>query len=494
MAKHSLVGNIIAKGTLTLFNALLPLIVTRYVYRVLGPANIGSIEYASVLVGYFLTIGMLGTYNYGLREISANRSNPALVRQIFRNLWCINILGNLTMLVAYIAFVYYFIHDPMLRNISWILSGNLVAQVFYIEWYVEAIEEFSFITIKTILIRTLSLIFFFIFVKSENDVYTYVFIPSVVTIVGSLVSYIYGRCHIRISTKELYTGLNFRLYIVPLLTVLILNNTAILYTMADRTILGYFTNAENVAYFSLGQKIVEMTRLMMLSIVFATLPRLSFYLKEDKQKYQETLLKVMRLVLFLALPMATGMCLLSGEIVDFFGGADFEDAVPTMRLFSISLIFLSVEAIMYNQIIFLHGKERLLVVYNICCGVLNVALNLVVYYIFDLTPLTSCACTFVSQLAFQVLCIMFIRKQLKIRLGIFTPNTLRYLLASLVFVPIALTVQSLGFGTLKNFIIIIPLCAAAYALVMRMAHDEPYLQISGYVAKLLARIRKSNQA
>lgn len=493
MAKHSLVGNIIAKGTLTLFNALLPLIVTRYVYRVLGPANIGSIEYASVLAGYFLTIGLLGTYNYGLREISANRSNPALVRQIFRNLWCINIIGNLSILCVYIAFIFFFIQDPLLRNISWILSTTLVAQAFYIEWYVEAIEEFRFITIKTILIRILSLVFFFIFVRSKDDVYAYVMITTFVMIVGNLVSYVYGRKHIGMSAKELLSGLSFKPYIVPLFTILLLNNTALLYTMADRTILGHFTNTENVAYFTLGQKIVEMTRSIMLSIVFATLPRLSLYLKENKLKYQETLLKVMRLVLFLAIPMATVMFLLSREIVDFFGGEAFEPAIPAMRLFSASLIFLSIEAIMYNQVIFLHGKERRLVVYNICCGVLNVALNLAVYHIFYLTPLISCACTFVSQLVFQLLCAVYIRKQLKIRLGIFTSNVFRYLWASLVFVPIAFAVKEFDFGTVKNFIIIIPMCAAAYALLMRMTHDESYLQIRGYVAGLLARIRKTNQ-
>lgn len=490
MAKHSLVGNIIAKGTLTLFNALLPLIVTRYVYRVLGPANIGSIEYANVLVGYFMTIGLLGTYNYGLREISANRSNPALVRQIFRNLWCINILSNVSILCVYIAFVFFFIHDPLLRNISWILCGNLVAQVFYIEWYVEAIEEFRFITIKTILIRTLSLAFFFIFVQSENDVYVYVLIISVVTIVGNLVSYVYGRQRVCIPANELFSGLNFKPYIVPLLTVLVLNNTAILYTMADRTILGHFTNTENVAYFTLGQKIVEMTRSMMLAIVFATLPRLSLYLKENKQKYQETLLKIMRFVLFLTIPSGIGLLLLSDEVIDFFGGAAFAPAVPAMRLFSIRLILHAVESIMYNQVIFLHGKERRLVVYNILCGLLNVVLNLVLCQI--LTPLLSLACTFASEIVFQTLCIMFIRKQLKIRLGIFKASTFRYILASMIFIPIVFIVGQFHLGTEMTFIVNIPLCAAAYALCMHLTHDESYLQIRGYIVNFFAKGKSNN--
>ena len=490
MAKHSLVGNIIAKGTLTLFNALLPLIVTRYVYRVLGPANIGSIEYATVLVGYFTTIGLLGTYNYGLREISANRSNPALVQQIFRNLWCINVLSNLSILCVYVAFVFFFIHDPLLRNISWILCGNLVAQVFYIEWYVEAIEEFRFITIKTILVRTLSLVFFFVFVQSDKDVYVYVFITCVVTIVGNLVSYIYGRHRVGIPANELFSGLNFKPYIVPLLTVLVLNNTAILYTMADRTILGHFTNTENVAYFTLGQKIVEMTRSMMLAIVFATLPRLSLYLKENKQMYQETLLKIMRFVLFLTIPSGIGLCLLSDKVIDFFGGAAFAPAVPAMQLFSIRLILHAVESIMYNQVIFLHGKERRLVVYNIFCGLLNVALNLALCQI--LTPRLSLACTFASEIVFQTLCILFIRKQLKIKLGIFNASTLRYILSSLTFIPIVFIVGKFNLKTELTFLLDIPLCAVAYALCMRYTRDESYLQIHSYLVTFFSR-NKNNK-
>ena len=53
MAK-SIIHNIVAKGSLDLFNTLLPILVTPYVYRVMGKFYMGSIEYMITLFTYCL--------------------------------------------------------------------------------------------------------------------------------------------------------------------------------------------------------------------------------------------------------------------------------------------------------------------------------------------------------------------------------------------------------------------------------------------------------
>ncbi len=485
---HSLAQNVVAKGILNIFNAVLPLIVTRYVFHELGPFNMGSIEYGMALMGYFAMVGLLGTYNYGLREISANRNNPLVVKEIFKNLLCINLVSNVLMLGAYIAFVALFITDPLLRTISWILCGNIISQVFYVEWYNEAMEEFRFITIKTMVIRIISVVFIFVLIHSPEDVYIYVAITSVVTIANYIVSYIYARHESGIPTRELFRGLDFRPYIVPLLTIMLLNNTVILYTMADRTILGYFTDAENVGYFALGSKVAEMTRTLLLSVVFATLPRLSLYLKEDKRLYQEGVLKLMRLVMMMIIPVGIGLFLLSAEVIDFFGGKDYIPAIPVMRLFSLRMIMLGVEAIMYNQIIFLHGKERQLVIFNLCCGLLNVALNFACLSF--LSPLVSLGCTFASEIVFETLCYRFITRKLKVKLGLFNLYTLRYFAVSLLFIPAVWGIGMFNPGTKMMFIISIPLCMVIYLGAMYMVRDDAYMMLQGYVLKMFNRKKK----
>ena len=168
MAK-SLVHNVVAKGVLNLFNTLLPLIVTPYIYRILGPQNMGDIEYALTFFSYFGMLGMLGIYQYGLREISANRMNPTKVQDIYKNLFSIGLVSNTACLGLYLLFITLVIENPAIKTVSYILCGNLISQIFYVEWVNEAFEEFRFITLKTIIIRTLSIIFIFTLIKSPDD-------------------------------------------------------------------------------------------------------------------------------------------------------------------------------------------------------------------------------------------------------------------------------------------------------------------------------------
>lgn len=475
MASHSLFHNIIAKGTLNIFNVLMPVIITPYVYRVLGPLNMGAIEYSNALYLYFGMLGLLGTYNYGLREISANRNNRERVRNIYKNLFVIGICSNLFFLACYAAFIYFFIIDPTIRLFSWILCGNLVSQIFYVEWYNEAMEEFKFITLKTVIIRSISIICIFIFVRSENDAFIYMTITVMIAIVNYWVSYIYSRMQIRMSWHEIFSGLNFKPFIVPLLTILILNNTGILYTVADRTFLGHFTGEKSVAFFSIGQKIVELTKIMILSVVFATLPRLSLYLKENIELYKSGIIKIMRLVIALIVPTAIGLYMLSEQIIWLFGGPEYMEAVEPMKIFSLRIILLGVEAILFNQIIFLHGKEKSLVLFNLVCGGINVILNL--FFIDNLTATKSIFFTFLSEIVFEAICIVYIHRYLKISTGIFRTYNLRYIILSCTFIPVILAIQKLS----ENNIIILSLsfiiCITVYFGCLCILKDNIVIEI-----------------
>lgn len=484
MAQQSIVHNIIFKGVLNIFNTLLPLIITPYVYRILGPSSMGNVEYAMTLLSYFTMLGMFGIYNYGLREISANRNHIERVQMIYKNLFATGILSNLLFLSLYVAFIYFLVKDPAVRLISWILCGNLLAQIFYVEWFNEAMEKFRFITIKTIIVRSLSLLILLI-VKTPEDLYKYVFITVSVTFVNYLGSFIYSQYQIGIHLKDYFKGLNIKVYLIPLLTVLVLNNTGILYTVVDRTLLGHFIGAESVAYFSIGQKIVELTKTLLLSIVFATLPRLSFYLKEDKPLYQSGILKIMQVVLLLIIPSGIGLLLLSRQVIWLFGGVAYAAAVPAMRIFALRIILLGVEAVLYNQIIFLHGKEKILLKYNLLCGCLNIVLNLVLLRV--LTPFISIACTFVSEVLFLALCMVYIHRRLDVKMGIFTKRSLHYLLVSLGFIPIVLAVQHLVNSQIAIIAWSLGLCVALYVVVLRILKDEALLMIGDRMCSLIKR-------
>jgi O-antigen/teichoic acid export membrane protein len=470
----SILKNVFAKGLLNVFNILIPFLIMPYVYRKLGPENMGSIDYGATIFQYFGLLGLLGIYNYGLREVSAHRNNREKVAEIYKNLFTIGIISNLLFLLIYVGFAYNFVADENLKLILYIYAGSFIAQIFYIEWVNEAYEEFRFITIKTIAVRSSSVVAIFLLIKTPSDYLFYVWILVIVLLLNNIISFFYARSRIALG-KHLFSDLKLRSYILPLLFILVLNNTNILYTVADRVMLGTYSTYENVAFYGLGQRIVEMVKALLLSIVFVTLPRLSLYLKENKPLYADSVKKLMRLTLMLAIPCGVGMLMLSEQIVLIFAGAQYTPAIPVLRVFAIRIILMAIESILYNQIIFLHRKEKVLVVLNLICGGLNVTLNFI--FLRYLTPFVAIATTFAVEVVFEALCLLYIKKKLKISTGLLDRGNIKYILLSLLFIPVIALLQK----TVENLYLLttfaVLLCIVLYVAGLKVTKDKMFLLV-----------------
>lgn len=471
----SVAKNILAKGSLEIFNTLLPFILTPYVYRVVGRDWIGNIEYTNTLLSYFSIMGMLGIYNYGLRSLSSNRNNLVLVRDTFKNLFTIGLVSNLTFFLLYVLFIHYCITDEAVKIIGYIFSANLFAQALNIEWVNEAFEEFQFITTKTILIRLLSVIAIFSFVRSSRDAIIYVAILSGITLIDYLVSFVYAIKRLNIPAYELFSGLHWKDFIPALLIILVLRNTGILYTIVDRTMLGHYTGTANVALFSIGQRVVEIVKALVLSVVFATLPRLALYLKEDRELYLQGLRKIIRLMIALLMPIGIGLFLLSEEVILIMGGEQYIGAVASMRIFSLRLICLGIESIIYNQILFLHGKEKVILKYNLLCGLLNVGLNFIFLSVLD--PFIAILTTWICEIIFQLSCLLYIKNKLRINIGLLTKYNLRYLSLSLLFIPIVIGFKLLPISQVLHTVLSIFSCAIFYFSILYYRKDESLMEI-----------------
>ncbi|MDR1183147.1 MAG: flippase [Bacteroidales bacterium] len=476
----SILKNVFAKGLLNVFNILIPFLIMPYVYRLLGPENMGYIEYGATIFQYFGLLGLLGIYNYGLREISAHRNNKEKVGEIYRNLFIIGIVSNLFFLLIYTGFIFHFIANERLQLVLYIYGGNFIAQIFYIEWVNEAYEKFRFITIKTIIIRLLSVIAIFLLIKNPSDYLFYICVLVVTLLLNNVVSFFYARKYITLD-KNIFTVLKLRSYVLPLLFILVLNNTNILYTIADRAMLGAYSTYENVAFYALGQKIVDMVKALLLSIVFVTLPRLSFYLKEDKQLYETNIKKIMQLILMLVLPCGIGMLMLSEQIVQIFAGSQYLPAIPVLRVFAVRLILMAIESILYNQIIFLHRKEKILVILNLICGGLNVILNFI--FLRQLTPFVAITTTLATEIIFETLCLIYIKKKLHITTGLFVKGNIKYVLLSLLFIPVIFALKYIVINQYLFVCLSLLTCTMLYVFGLSITKDAVFVEIKNRIIR-----------
>lgn len=146
-----------------------PLITYPYVSRVLGVTNIGKCNFIDNIIQCFVLISMLGIATVGIREIAKNKEDKVALSKVFTGLFIIN---SFTTLLA-LCFLFISIHSiekfAGYKELLFIGSFKLFGTYLMIDWFYKGIEEFRFITVRTLIIRILYVISVFLFVKNEND-------------------------------------------------------------------------------------------------------------------------------------------------------------------------------------------------------------------------------------------------------------------------------------------------------------------------------------
>ena len=131
------------------------------------------------------------------------------------------------------------------------MTFNLIANVFYIEWINEAMENFGFITIKTIIVRIIYVVLLLSTVKSTNNLKEYMVVLVLYTLLNNLLSFIYIKKRVRFN----FSNIKLKKHIKPMFLVVILSNANVLYTQLDRLMLGEFVSTVSVAYYATAQNI-----------------------------------------------------------------------------------------------------------------------------------------------------------------------------------------------------------------------------------------------
>lgn len=470
MREKSIVKNAIYKILLNFFNIIVPLIIGPYSYRVLGKESMGLLGKGEAIYNYFLILAAFGIYQYGLREISRLRNDKAKLQKVFTSLFTIGILSNLTVLTIYIVFSYIsFGYTPkflvlMMYGIS--LIGNL----FFVEWANEALENYDFITIKTMIIKVLYLICLFTFVKKPSDFIIFALLVNLSNFLNYFVSFVYIKKSIGFD----FQNIELKKHIRFLLMTLIMSNANILYTQLDRLML-----PESVlANYTLPQSIVLMINALILSIVYVTIPRLSNMLgNNDEVAYLSLLNRVSETLCAFLFPASIGILVLAPEIVILFGGNQYYGAIMPLRIFAIFMISLGFESILSNQVLYVKGREKKLVKFILIGGVSNVIFNSALIFFNRFTPNTAIATTALANLILIGLEYTYTRKVLKIDLQILSIRKLKYLLIALMFIPVTFGIKVLVSGIIKVTILTVSINALIYILVLYSIKDYVVITI-----------------
>ena len=348
---------------------ILPIITTPYVTRVFSSNDLGIYGYFSSIVTYFVLLATLGVANYGTKIISGHR------KEIEKNFWGIYSLQLWATVLSLSLYSVLCLTLPFMQNpVAYILGLSLISKGLDISWLFQGLEDFRKITVRNITVKLVGVISIFLFVKSANDLYLYVFLLTIFELLGQLSMWLPAREFIG---KVHFDMIYARVHLKPVILLFLPQIAISLYVTLDRTMLGALASTKDVGIYDQALKLVNILLTLVTSLGSVMLPRVSSLLSSGDHKavnkMHEMSFLIYNLVIF---PIIAGMLIVNDDFVQFFLGEDFQDARYAIAIMIFRMFFIGWTNIMGIQILIPHDKNKEFMLSTTIPAIVSVGLNL----------------------------------------------------------------------------------------------------------------------
>ena len=329
MAEPSLKKNFAYKGLLTIANPIMGIITFPYISRVLGVENVGLVNFVDNTISYFLLFATMGIGSIGVRAIAAAKGSQEELDKTFSNLFGMNLLFTLVVLGVYTLLIGMVPKFSQYTELFYIGTAKILFSSLLIEWFFNGIEDFKYITVRTLLIRTLYIASVFLIIKGPQDYKLYFIMTTAVVIINAVVNLFYSRKFVRINLNQLFSSKFFKenilLGIYAIMTSMYLTfNVMYLGLVSDNVEVGYYTSA-----FKLYNLILS----VFTAFTSVMLPRMSSLIAEGNDERARTLLnRSFDFVVHFAIPLFLCGGVLAPEIIYLLCGSGYEGAILPMRI------------------------------------------------------------------------------------------------------------------------------------------------------------------
>lgn len=352
----SLTKNFIYNTLLNISRIIFPLITAPYVSRVLEPDGVGIYHFAATYAGYFALVALLGVPTYGVREVAKLRHNKYELSQLVSQLFSIVVIATIIVSLFYLLSV--LLIDKLSNDLLlFVLSGFCIyLSPFQTTWFYQGIEEFDFITIRTLLIKTLSVISLFVFVKEKDDLLIYV----IISVLGTIIADIWNYWKMR--DKEINPTLTvkgLKPHISPIIILFASSVAVSIYTVLDTIMLGFISDYAQVGYYSIAMMMSKLFLTIVTSFSVVSIPRFTYYMNEnDVDNANRLANRSFSFSGLLAFPLAIGIICLAPILVPWFFGSQYIGTVLPLQLLSTLNIAIGFSNILGLQILVGMGEDK----------------------------------------------------------------------------------------------------------------------------------------
>ncbi len=452
-ARQTVVKNVVWLSLSNFAGRLIRGLFIIFAARLLGASEYGVFSYALSLAGFFTIFADIGISQILTKEISRE---PQKATQYFAtSFWLkIGLLIFTTILLIFVApyfskiesakmLLYFVALLTIFDNLREFINSLFRARE---KMELEAIVNVS----MNIAIATIGAIVLYFSQTAKAITISYVGSAGVGFLVAAFIARNEFRKIISAFDKNLIKPilkLSMPIVLLSLLGVFMLN--------VDTIMLGWFRTAQEIGYYSAGQRIIQLLYMIPAIISSALFPSMS-RAAGIKEKTALIMERGISAVYGFALPIVVGGIILAGPIINFLYGQEYMPGVSTFKILLVTILIIFPQSLLLNMVI-AHNKQNKIGIYVGMASVGNIIFNYLLIPKFGIAG--AAWATVIVQIMYSALTWNMVKKMSPFNT---VSNLKKIFIASVCLGVIAFALNLLNLPVLLNIII----SAGAYLLIL----------------------------
>lgn len=355
-----------------LFIICTPLVTAPYLARVLKANSLGVSSYVTSLGSIVSTIGLLGIYNYGCRQIAYVRDDKKKITQSFIEIMLVRVLLLIVTTIVYVYFCYTSQYNLYFTiYYIWILANFLD-----VTWLYIGLEDMGVATFKNFIAKLFSVVGIFAFIKSEDDLWKYIMLLALPTLLSNISVYFQLKKHINFSYLE---PLQWRCHLRKSISLFLPQIATTIYLQVDKVMIELLTgNSTQVAFYDYAEKIVKIPLALITAISIVMMPRIANeFSKGNHKNVTRYMVYTLKIIGLICLPIMFGIACLSPNLIPWYLGEDFIPVIYAIIIISPIIITNSFTSASGNLYFTAIGQTKILTFSYTCAAIVNLIINFI---------------------------------------------------------------------------------------------------------------------
>lgn len=471
MKKKSLKLNFIMNIILTMSSFIFPLITFPYVSRILLPIGTGKVSLATSVITYFSMFAQLGIPTYGIRACAKVRDNREELSKVAQELLIINIIMSAISYIILFALLSFVPKFRCEKKLYVILSFTIILTAIGMEWLYKALEQYTYITVRSVIFKFIALIAMFLLIHEQEDYVVYGAITIFAASASNVLNLINAHKYIELKPIRNY---NFKRHLKPVLIFFAMSCATTIYTNLDTVMLGFMTTDAEVGYYNAAVKIKVILVSVVTSLGTVLLPRASYYIQTGELKeFRRITRKALNFVMLIATPLMLFFIYFAKEGIYFLSGNAYSGSIVPMQVIMPTLLLIGITNILGIQILVPMGREKVVLYSEIAGAIVDIIVNALLIPKYASTG--AAIGTLVAE--FAVLVVQYWSLKNEVRDSFKQIHYIKIAIALVLGSMASLWVKLLGLGNFITLVISAVLFFGAYALVLLAFKEEMVIEI-----------------